>query len=179
MRETHGGEHDRADPGPERRAVARVLAGELLLSLEQGEHASRDRRLRCVVVPEVARQAGEGERLVAGPSHQHAPDGDHEDGRQPLEQEAVREPPRAGSRPEVERLLACEQPLGLATEDPGQLLVRKARLEAESHGHRRGHERREVREVAPEQELARAERTRRGQRDRPGCHHAVSMKRFG
>src|SRR6186713_624877 len=56
------GEHDRTDPGPERRSVARVLARELLLPLEQGEHASRDRRLRCVVVSEVARQARQGKR---------------------------------------------------------------------------------------------------------------------
>ena len=70
--------------------------------------------------------------------------------------------PGAGSRPEVERLVACEQPLGLAAEDPGQLLLRQARLEAESHRHRRRHERREVREVAPEQELARRDECEEG-----------------
>ena len=149
-------------PVPSGGPVAGIVARELLLPFEQGEHAAGDRRLGCVVVPDVAGQAGEGQRLVAGSSHQHPSDGDHEHRRQPLEQKAVGEPLGTRSRPEVERLFTREQPLGLAAEDPRQLLVREARLEPEPHRHRRRHERREVREVASEEELARRDEGEEG-----------------
>ena len=174
------GEHDQPHPGIEGRAVRGVFACEALLPVEDRENVPGGLRRGSICIGQLAPEAGEGKRLIAGIAVQHPAHGHHQQRVHPLEQDVDCEPLAARRRADVDRVLAPDQPLQLASHDALELLGREPEVQSAAR-HQRSHEEgSEVRDVASVEDLTGwNEREHRGEVARAPCRRVDEDVRAG